>query len=241
VMILNEGMREEAMMHGFSPERLYWMPNPVDTDEFAPASQRERLDLRSRFGIPTTARVILYCGRLAPVKALPSLLDAFAVVSREIPEALLVIVGDGVLRNELEMRVSLLGLAEKSVRFTGFVDPNEVFSWLKIADIFTLVSFSEGFPCSLAEAMSTGIPCVVSDIPGNRQLIENGEQGLLVPVGDSNAIAGAILNVLRDVELSLRMGQAARQNIRDNYSTMSVVVRYESIFRFLNQQPEAGA
>ena len=233
VMILNEGMRTEAIDSGFSAQSLHWMPNPVDTDEFTPALPRDQGELRSRFGIPARARVIVYCGRLAPEKALPSLIDAFAIVAQEDPEALLLMIGDGPLRNELETHVHSLGLLEKSVRFTGRVEPDDVSSWLKIADLFVLVSFSEGFPCALAEAMSTGIPSVVSDIPANRQLIENGEQGFLVPVGDSTAIASAALRVLRDEQLSVRMGQSARQSILGNYSTAQVADRYEAIFQTL--------
>jgi glycosyltransferase involved in cell wall biosynthesis len=77
--------------------------------------------------------------------------------------------------------------------------------------------------------MSTGLACVVSDIPANRQLIKPGEQGLLTPVGDSVAIAAAILELLRDTDLRERMGQASRQTILDNYSIELVVNRYESL------------
>jgi glycosyltransferase involved in cell wall biosynthesis len=233
VMILNEGMRSEAIESGFSPESLHWMPNPIDTDEFGPTSPGDQRALRSRCGIPASARVIIYCGRLAPEKALPSLLDAFAMVAREDPDALLVMIGDGPMRNELDTQVRQLGLPEQSVRFTGRMEPDDVSSWLKIGDLFALVSFSEGFPCSLAEAMSTGIPSVVSDIPANRQLIEDGKQGFLVPVSNSKAIADAILRLLRNVELRRHMGQLARQSILNNYSTAQVADRYETIFQSL--------
>jgi glycosyltransferase involved in cell wall biosynthesis len=113
------------------------------------------------------------------------------------------------------------------------MEPDDVSSWLKIGDLFALVSFSEGFPCSLAEAMSTGIPSVVSDIPANRQLIEDGKQGFLVPVSNSKAIADAILRLLRNVELRRHMGQLARQSILNNYSTAQVADRYETIFQSL--------
>jgi glycosyltransferase involved in cell wall biosynthesis len=111
----------------------------------------------------------------------------------------------------------------------GRIDPTEIPDWSRIADVFALVSLSEGFSCALAEAMSTGLACVVSDIPANRQLIKPGEQGLLTPVGDSVAIAAAILELLRDTDLRERMGQASRQTILDNYSIELVVNRYESL------------
>jgi glycosyltransferase involved in cell wall biosynthesis len=231
VMILNEGMRQEAISHGFSQHQLQWMPNPVATDEFSPCSEIERRSIRSQFGIPFKAPVVLYCGRLAQEKALPSLLDAFALVSRQVPEAILVLVGDGLLRTALVNQARQLNMTEKNVRFTGRVDPGQVSSWLKIADAFTLVSFSEGFACALVEAMSTGLACVVSDIPANRQLIQDGEHGFLAPVGNSEAIAGAILRLLLDTNLRIRMGDAARRSVLENYATSRIADRYEALFR----------
>ena len=230
VMILNEGMREEALREGFAPERLLWMPNPVDTDEFAPCDGEERIRLRARWGIPAVAPVVLYCGRLAPEKALPSLTAAFALVARRRPEAMLLLVGDGPLRAALTRQAAALGLGN-NIRFAGRVDPVEVRSWLRIADVFALVSPSEGFPCALAEAMAAGLPAVVSDIPANRQLVDNGQHGLLAPVGDVEAIAAAILRLLDDAGLRASMGEAARARIVDNYSTEKVADRYETLFR----------
>lgn len=229
VMILNDGMREEALEQGFPPQQLYWMPNPVDTDEFAPCDASQRGTRRAEFGIPAEAPVVLYCGRLAPEKALPSLLDAFALVVRRIPEAVLVLVGDGPLRASLLEQAGRLHLKAENVRFAGRVQPDEVHQWLQIADVYTLVSFSEGFACALAEAMSTGLPSVVSDIPANRQLIESGQHGFLAPVGDSEAIAAEIIRLLDDSALRARMGQAARQRVLDNYSLGQVADRYDAL------------
>lgn len=229
VMVLNDGMRQEAIDHGFSPEQLLWMPNPVDTHEFGPASEPDRLSLRSRFGVPSAVPVVLYCGRLAPEKRLDSLLDAFALGLRDVPQSRLVLVGDGPSRAELEQQCRTLGVQE-NVQFVGAVDSAQVNCWLKIADVFALVSELEGFPCALAEAMSTGLACLVSDIPANRQLIRNGEHGLLAPVGDSPAIAAAMVRLFRDPSLRTRMGQAGRRCIQDNYSTSRIAERYEALF-----------
>ena len=231
IMILNEGMREEALQEGFPPGQIYWMPNPVDTDEFTPCDPVARLERRARFDLPSSAPVVLYCGRLAPEKALPSLVDAFALVVRRIPDAVLVLVGDGPLRAPLAEQAARLQLPEKNLRFAGRVAPGDVSSWLQIADVFTLVSPREGFPCALAEAMSAGLPAVVSDIPGNRQLIESGQHGLLVPVGDSAAIAAAIVRILEDAPLRVRMSGESRNRVLENYSTAKIADRYEALFQ----------
>lgn len=231
VMILNDGVRQQAIDHGFPPQKLVWMPNPVDTNEFSPADPAERSVLRAQFGVPPTSPVILYCGRLAGIKALPSLLDAFGAVSIKFPEAMLVLLGDGPDRAALEEQAKRLQLRAENIHFMGRVDPEQIPLWAKISDIFALVSHSEGFSCALAEAMSTGLACVVSDIPANRQLIRSGEQGFLTPVGDSKAIAAAIARLLEDPRLREQMGQIARQTILENYSIDLVANRYEELIR----------
>jgi len=231
IMILNEGMREEALEEGFPREQIYWMPNPVDTEKFAPCDAAARLEHRARFGLPPSAPVALYCGRLAPEKSLPSLIDAFALVVRRIPDAALVLVGDGPLRAALTEQAARLQIPEKNLRFAGRVAPEDVPTWLQVADVFTLVSPSEGFPCALAEAMSAGLASVVSNIVGNRQLIESGTHGLLVPVGDSEAIAAAMTRIFEDAPMRTRMGEESRNRVLENYSTAKIADRYEALFQ----------
>jgi len=231
IMILNEGMRQEALAEGFPPEQIYWMPNPVDTEKFSPCTPATRLERRARFGLPASAPVALYCGRLAPEKGLPSLIDAFAILVRRFPEAVLVLVGDGPLRAPLTEQAASLGIPEKNLRFAGRVAPDDVPIWLQIADVFTLVSPSEGFPCALAEAMSAGLASVVSDIPGNRQLIESGKHGLLVPVGDPQAISVAITRIFENAPMQASMAQESRKRVLENYSTAKIADRYEALFQ----------
>jgi len=202
----------------------------VDTDEFAPCGESQRLELRARFGLPAKAPVILYLGRVAPEKSLHFLLDAFARVLRLVPQAVLVLAGDGPARAALEEQAGKLALPPGQVRFAGMVNPAEVHSWYQAADLYTLVSFNEGFPCALVEAMSAGLASVVTDIPGNRQLIDDGQHGVLVPAGDSEALAAGLVRVIEDDALRGRMGEAARQRVLDNYSLDKTADRYEELF-----------
>jgi glycosyltransferase involved in cell wall biosynthesis len=230
VMILNPGIAAEAVAAGLDFQRLLWMPNPTDTDEFAPCAPAARRDLRQRLKIPARAGVVIYTGRLAPEKELSSLLGAFAAVAQRMPNALLVLIGDGPCRRELETRATQLGLAGR-VHFEGRQPVSAVRHWLQAGDLFALVSSNEGFPCSLSEAMAAGLPSVVTDTPGSAQLIESGVHGLVVPVGEEPRIAEAILALLSDPKARARMAQAARLRIVENYSTAKVVDLYERMFR----------
>jgi len=230
LLILNEGMMQEAMEYGFPRDQMLWMPNPVDTEQFRPGRPEEIARLRAGFGIPPGALVAVYVGRLSHEKGLPWLLSGFALAAREEPRAMLVLVGDGAMRNELEALATKLGLGSSQVLFSGRVDASEVPLWLRASDVFTLTSPNEGFSCALAEAMSAGLASVVSRIPANVQLIEDEVHGLLTRVGDDSAIASALIRLFRDSALRGRMGQAARQRIVDNYSTGRVAERYEALF-----------
>ena len=230
LMVLNQGMMEEAISDGFPSELMTWMPNPVDTSEFRPGPPTEVADLRRRYGIPGDAHVAIYVGRLSPEKGLPSMLRGFALAAQSMPQALLILLGDGPMRQSLEMMASELGLAPHQVRFAGRVDASEVAYWLRASDVFVLVSPSEGFSCALVEAMSSGLPAVVSDIPANVQLIDPGIHGFTVPFGDESAAAEALRATFTNHTLRIRMGQAARQRMIDNCSTQKVIDRYEELF-----------
>ena len=212
-MILNKGMFEEATAAGLAPERLLWMPNPVDTEEFSPCDPTQREALRAELGIGPQALVALFVGRLAPEKEIPSLLLAFARVVAKLPHACLVLVGDGPVRGALERQAGELGLTGHAC-FTGRQFPAEVLRWLRVSDIFTLVSSNEGFSCSLAEAMSVGLPSVVSHIPANTQLVDAGIHGLHAKVRDEVGIADALINLLGDPSMRISMGEAATTTSR---------------------------
>ena len=154
---------------------------------------------------------------------------AGSIFAQSVPDALLILVGDGPDRGALTEHAARLGLASR-VRFTGRQTIPQVLQWLQAADVFALVSSLEGFPCSLVEAMSAGLPAVVSDIPANLQLVDAGVHGLHARMGDEAAIAAALERLLSDPELRARMGEAARRRVIENYSTEKVVERYESLF-----------
>jgi glycosyltransferase involved in cell wall biosynthesis len=228
VMILNDGMVKEAVAGGLSRDRLVWMPNPVDVEEFRPPASDERTQLRQRYGIPTGANVVIYVGRLSHEKGLTGLIRGFA--SAGTPNAQLILVGDGPQRAELEALASEQRLGLEQIRFTGRIDVTEVPCWLRAADVFALVSPNEGFSCALVEAMASGLASVVSAIPANLQMISDGVHGLAVPFDDEKAIGEALARLLGQVESRRKMGESARLRAVNEYSTIRVVELYEALF-----------
>jgi glycosyltransferase involved in cell wall biosynthesis len=239
LMVLNEGMVEEGIADGFTRQQFTWMPNPVDVSEFRPAEAGETAAWRAQHGIPPQACVAIYVGRLSSEKGLPGLLRGFALAARSSPDVMLVLVGDGPQRAELEALARQLELGPDRIRFIGRVNIAEVPFWLRASDVFALTSPSEGFSCALLEAMAAGLASVVTDIPANRQLIDSGIHGLTVPFGDDSSIQQALLQLSRDPNARTRMGQAARQRVVENYSTLRVVELYEALFCEVMNQARA--
>lgn len=179
----------------------YIIPNPVRKDL--------PVHIDKETGIIATA-----C-RLTKQKNIPLLIDAYKMVLKQHPEYVLYIYGEGELKDELSLYVSQQNLNE-NVFLKGFVQ--DVCERINEADIFALSSDYEGMSNSMLEALGMGMPCVITDCPigGARMLIKNMENGVLVPTGDKEALANALLLLINDEEKREELGRAALQIRRDN-------------------------
>jgi glycosyltransferase involved in cell wall biosynthesis len=204
------------------------MPNPVDTELFSPCSPERRRQCREEVGIGPNRPLAVFVGRLDPQKELPWLIGAFKQVVREMPDAVLALIGDGPLQAELVRLVADSNLGE-SVIFAGRLNTEGVLRWLHAGDVFTLISAIEGLPCSLIEAMSTGLPPVVSDIPAHTQLVDNEVNGLVTQLGNQDSIAAGIVRLLKEPDARRGMGAACRERIAKTFSTAAVVDCYETL------------
>jgi glycosyltransferase involved in cell wall biosynthesis len=236
VMLLNDGMMQEALEAGFENSKLLPMPNPVDTDDFKPGDAHRRAELRRNRGLADTDRLAVFVGRLAPEKELPTLVSAFARVTMKCPKANLALIGNGPLGPVLQKQAAELGLGQR-VRFAGAVDSAGVRDWLQAADVFVLVSSLEGLPVSLIEAWASGLPAVTSDIPAMTGVLRSGINGLLTPLKNEEAIADALIRLFNDPALRMRMGAAGRREAVERFSTRQVVRSYESLFAELRDDP----
>jgi len=159
---------------------------------------------------------ILTVGRLAAVKGLHVLLGAIERLIREGRNARLRIAGDGPERANLENESVRRGLTEKVV-FEGSQSPAQLRALYSQTDVFALASFAEGIPVVLMEAMAMEIPCVATWITGVPELVRHEVDGLLVPPGSEEELAGALARLMDDSDLRLRLGKSARQRVLEHY------------------------
>ena len=234
VVAVCEAARARFAAQGVRPRRgLLAVPNGIRVDAFSAANAERRAALRSVLELPHGARIVGTVGRLNPVKDQACLLRAFARLHRERPEAALVLVGDGALRGALEAQAAALGIGE-ALRFLG--DRGDVRQLLQGFDAFALSSLSEGYSMALLEACASALPIVATDVGGNREIVVDGRNGLLVPAADEAALADALARLLCDPVRAEAMGRAGRDWALREASIDAMVVRYDTLYR-----GEAGA
>src|SRR5437899_6661892 len=197
---------------GVPTAHIHVIPCGVDGERFSPHG--ERLEPPH----------VVCVARLRPVKNLGLLLEACAVLQSRGVEFRCVLVGDGPCRDELEAIRARLGLSGV-VELVGAAEQAEVLAWWRRATIAALPSTSGGMPVSLMEAAACGRPAVATAVGGIPELVEDGVTGLLVPVGDTQALAAALEQSLRNPELAARMGVAARRRVEERFSLMGQVDR----------------
>jgi glycosyltransferase involved in cell wall biosynthesis len=233
VISLTGHMSAELLGAGIPADRIVLIPNGVDCEQFAPVSPESRADLRRQLDWPLERPVVLFAARLAYQKAVDILLRSWKLVHERNPEALLVLAGTGALRAEMETFSHTLGLAD-AVRFLGWVEtPRPLY---QAADLYVLASRSEGLSMALLEAMACGLPPVVSNIPGNADVVAEAENGLLVRPEDEEALAAALERVLRDAALRARLAAAARETVERRYSADLMNRRYARLYQQVWEQ-----
>ena len=170
---------------------------------------------------------LLFVGRLAAVKGVPVLFEALAKARQTRPDLYLTLIGDGPERAALEAEAKPLGDA---VRFVGYQSQDAVARALMQNDALVLPSFAEGVPVVLMEAMAAGLPVVATQIAGIPELVQNGICGILVPPGDANALATAMLAALADPAQKAAMGAAGRAKVTADFNIGTEVAWLGQVF-----------
>ena len=208
--------------------RLHCEWGAVDVDAIAEAEPISRDELRW----PVNGPIILWVGRLDPVKGFEEMLEAFKKVVRE-TKASLVLVGEGAYRSAIERQIKYHDLT-RSVLMLG--RRSDVPRLLKSSDLFLFCSRTEGLPNALLEAMAASLPIVATDVAGCRDLIVDEQTGLLSPVGEAERIAERILTLLNDHVLAGRLGDAAHRWVKAHVNLTDFADRWGRFYeRFMFQ------
>jgi glycosyltransferase involved in cell wall biosynthesis len=204
--------------------RLIWNGAPLDV--FAPVPRERALALRRSLGLPDQALVFGTIGRLSAQKGHSYLLEAAARVLRSQPQARLLVVGDGDLADPLRVQAEALGISGHTV-FAGH--RGDVPDLLGVLDVFCISSLYEGTPLALFEAMAAGKAIVSTAVDGCREVLTQGETGLLVPSADAAALASALERVIGDTGLRDALGSRAREASR-RYDVRACVDAMQSFY-----------
>jgi glycosyltransferase involved in cell wall biosynthesis len=198
-------LRRIAIAWGLDPARVSVLPNPAPDVPELPSREA----LRAELGFDGT--VLAFAGRLGPQKSFGTALEALA----RVPEVTLVVAGDGPDRRALEQRSRELGL-DGRVRFLGSVPRERVLRLFRAADASLLPSAWENFPHTVVEALAVGCPVIATSVGGVPEVVRDGENGLLVPARDPEALAAAIERFVGDEDLRARLAATAAPSVADS-------------------------
>lgn len=226
VTVVSEEQRQRLINSlKFSVEKIELLINSVNTETFLPRPKPPAL-LRE-FSVSESQQVIVHVASQLPVKDQITLIRAFQLVHKRLPETLLLLVGDGPERAKLESLTSELGLQGKVI-FAGI--RKDISELLNLADLFVLSSLMEGTPVSLLEAMASGVPPVVTRVGGNPVVVQDDINGLIVEPKDAEGMADAMIRILTDQSLHTRFRENAVKRVRDAYSLDQMVRRFTEIY-----------
>ncbi len=182
------------------------LSNGVDLAQFGP--KKAPLRIYKKYRLPTDRPIVLYVGRVDPEKSISNVVTAFSGVLEAVPEALLVIVGDGTDRRRLTDLVEALGI-QQSVRFLGRVMPPDVMEIYRTAQVFATASETETQGIVLIEAAATALPLVAVDAGAVRELCQHKKNGILCHPGDVEEMTDALVKILKNPDVRERYGKAS--------------------------------
>ena len=226
VIAVSEGVRRTYEAIGVSPDRLVTVPNGVPQRGTGPGRDAARAALGLRGDQP----VVMTVGRLTNMKGQRYLVEAAPHLLSRVPDAAVVVLGEGPLRAQLEARAAAMGV-DGSMHFVGHRADARFL--LDAADVFVLPSLHEGMPLAAIEAMDAGLPVVATHVIGSREVVADGETGILVPPGDSTALGAALVELLTDPGRRTTYGAAGRRRYLERFTAERMASRTEAVYEGL--------
>ncbi|GAQ94583.1 glycosyltransferase [Thermodesulfovibrio aggregans] len=230
IITCGENMRKNLIKNcGFPPDKLISIPTGVENKFFSIIRDKS---LKNKYGLKEDTPVIVNIGILRREKGHEITLRAFKLVLEKIPEAMLLIVGDGPSKPRILKEVENLNLNNKVI-FTGFIDdPSEV---LAFADIFVMSPWpiSEGLPQSLLQAFAAGVPAVATCVGSIPEVLIDNKTGLLIKPGDYRAMADSIIKMLYNYKWALELALQGKKIVEEKYSEKVMISKLENLYKEL--------
>jgi len=225
----SHAIRDILVQDGIPSGRVDVVHDGIDVEKIA---RRPAIDLHAEYWLPHGVPVIVNVGALVPHKGQKHLVDAMPHVLREVPDAHLVIFGEGELRAPLERQVKHLSLT-KRVLLPGFRE--DVLSLMKTADLFVMSSVTEGLGSAVLDAMAMGHAVVGTRAGGIPEAVLPGETGLLVDPGDPKELAAAMVALLKDDTLRKSYGEAGRLRVAEHFGVDRLVEGTLAVYERVSQ------
>jgi N-acetyl-alpha-D-glucosaminyl L-malate synthase BshA len=223
--------RETVEAFGVPEERIEVIPNFVDPSLYA----RNRYPCRKNAFLKNGEKLVLHVSNFRPVKRVRDVVRVFARLARQVPSRL-VFIGDGPDRPEAADEARLQGVTDRVI-FLGKQD--SVAEIMACSDLLLLPSQNESFGLVALEAMASGVPVIASRAGGLPEVVDDGENGYLAPVGDVEAMADGAIHILRDPDTWRRFSAAAVSSAAERYSVAAIIPQYERYYRRIIAAPGA--
>jgi len=224
----SETIRNELIKLGVKPANIRIIYNGIDTQQFSPQPD---IQLKNRLGLQATS-VVISTRNLRSVYNVDMLIRAIPLILEHITQVRFMIIGDGEQREYLESLATSLAISE-NISFVGWIPHDELPGYLTSSDIYVSTSRSDSTSISLQEAMACELAPVVTDLPANREWIKDAENGFLVPVDDSQALAKRIIHLIRNKEIREKFGKESRKIIKERAEYKEEMEKMERIYQEL--------
>jgi glycosyltransferase involved in cell wall biosynthesis len=226
----SSGVVDFYNQHGIAKDRFRIIPNGIRPSNVTPITREEAY---ARLGVPSDRKIIACVGRLWPQKGHADLLWAMELFRVVRDGAMLVIIGDGPLRERLELLIDQYRIAN-DVRMAG--ERTDVAQLMPHFDMIIQASQYEGQSNVIMEAMQCGVPVIATNIPGNRDLVESGVDGVLIELGDPQQMAQAMFGILDQPEHTAELVAAAKRKMASEFTVELMIERHADLYRELYDQ-----
>ncbi|MBI3007949.1 MAG: glycosyltransferase family 4 protein [Candidatus Omnitrophica bacterium] len=232
IITVSDAMLEGACSAGVAPrEKFITIYSGIETEKFVDLKCDVRA-IKARLGVPVNAPVVGKIARLFPLKGHEYLMEAAPLIVKEFPDVRFLLIGDGILKEELRNEAKRLGILDNFV-FAGLIPPDNIPPLIYTMDILVHTSLREGLARAIPQALLCAKPVVTFDIDGAREVVQDGKTGHIIAPKDTKALAEKVISLLKDRTKSSRFGEEGKRIAAPLFGVDTMVERIDAVYREL--------